>query len=189
MLPKVFGKFVVFALFGVVYGRACKCTWYLYLCADGCMHMCLPSRPEIYVICLPLLLSTRTRSSKIQLDGQASKHQGSSCLGLPSSGFQVQARFLCGWLGIWTQVLSLAQQALDWLNHFPSPLIFFLYSFIIHIIESFHDHTPTSNLKGYIIINLLRKSNSLLKIKRNYRVTQSSTPVLRLLWIDLCFAT
>lgn len=107
----------------------------------------------------------------------------------PRSGFRVQARFLCGWLGVWTQVLSLAQQALDRLNHFPSPLIFFLYSFISHIIESFHDHTPTSNLKGYIIINLLRKSNSLLKIKRNYRVTQSSTPVLRLLWIDLCFAT
>lgn len=79
--------------------------------------------------------------------------------------------FLCGWLGIWTQVLRLAQQALDWLNHFPSPLIFFLYFFIIHIIKSFHDHTPATNLKGHININLFRKSNSLLKIKRNYRVT------------------
>lgn len=126
MLPKVFGKFVVFALFGVVYGRACKCTWYLYLCADGCMHMCLPSRPEIYVICLPLLLSTRTRSSKIQLDGQASKHQGSSCLGLPSSGFQVQARFFMWVVGD----LNSGPQpctASPWLTEpLPQPLNFLL---------------------------------------------------------------
>lgn len=171
MIPKVFGKFVVFALFGVVYSHACKCIWYLYLCAGGSTHMCLPLRPEIYVICLPLLLSTRTRSSKIQLDCQASKHQGSSCLGLPSSRFQVQTWFFMWVLGIWTQVFRLAQQALDWLSHFPSPSIFFLYSFIFHIIESFHHHTPASNLKGNVIINLYRKSNSLLKIKRNYRVT------------------
>lgn len=143
---------------------------FVFVCRWVYAHvLALEARDLCYISSSIALYQNQELKDSARLSGQQAP--GSSCLGLPSSRFQVQAWFFMWVLGIWTQVLRLARQALDWVSHFHSPSIFFLCSFIIHIIESFHHHTPASNLKGYVIINLYRRSNSLLKIKRNYRVT------------------
>lgn len=142
----------------------CMCVQ-MGVCTGACL-----SRPEIYALFLCCSLP--------ELGAQWISHTvrpaapGSSCLCLSSSGVQVHARLSLWVLGVWTQVLRLSQQTLYWLSHFPSPSIFFFYSLTIHIIESFHDHTPASNLREkykWLSIYLGRRSNSLLKIKRNYK--------------------
>lgn len=139
----------------------CMCVQ-MGVCTGACR-----SRPEIYA----LFLCCSVPELGAQWISQTARPAapGSSCLCLPSSGVQAHARLSLWGLGVWTQVL---RQALYWLSYFSSSSIFFFYSLTIHIIESFHDHAPASNLREKykrLSIYLGRRSNSLLKIKRNYK--------------------
>lgn len=118
--------------------QLCLCVWRVSVKVKGpiqasssLLGLQLPRRDRV---------SHWSWSLLIALDWLAGKPEGAPTLYLPSTRIaDACCRVLCSWvftwvLGIWTQVLRLAQQAPCWLNHLPgftSPT-FSLWSLTLH---------------------------------------------------------